>query len=54
MHTRNLLVASLSLLATAAVAQTQYAWSAPTTPTAKGCTVLPLTRKPAHSATKRW
>ena len=36
MHTRNLLVASLSLLATAAVAQTQYAWSAPTTPNGEG------------------
>lgn len=54
MHTRNLLVASLSLLATAAVAQTQYAWVGTYNPTAKGCTVLSLTRKPARSATKRW
>ena len=41
MHTRTLLVASLSMLATAAVAQTQYAGWVPIIRTAKGCTALP-------------
>ncbi len=36
MHTRNLLVASLSLLATAAVAQTQYAWVGTYNPNGEG------------------
>lgn len=48
MHTRTLLVASLSMFATAAVAQTQYAWWVPIIQTVKGCTVLLLTRKPVH------
>lgn len=54
MHTRNLLVASLSLLATAAVAQTQYAWVGTYNPNGEGLYRLPLTRKLARSATKRW
>ena len=36
MHTRNLLVASLSLLATAAVAQPQYAWVGTYNPNGEG------------------
>jgi 6-phosphogluconolactonase (cycloisomerase 2 family) len=36
MHTRNLLVASLSLLATAAIAQTQYAWVGTYNPNGEG------------------
>lgn len=48
MHTRTLLVASLSMFATVAVAQTQYARWVPIIQTVKGCTVLLLTRKPAH------
>ncbi|MWL73839.1 beta-propeller fold lactonase family protein, partial [Escherichia coli] len=36
MHTRNLLVASLSLLATTAVAQTQYAWVGTYNPNGEG------------------
>lgn len=45
MHTRTLLVASLSLLATSAIAQTQYARWAPIIRTVKGCTALPSIRK---------
>ncbi|MGU0057724.1 hypothetical protein ACVXG7_31635 [Enterobacter hormaechei] len=49
MHPRTLLVASLSMLATAAVAQTQYAWVGTCIiRTAKGCTALPSTRKPVR------
>jgi hypothetical protein len=36
MHTRNLLVASLSLLATSAIAQTQYAWVGTYNPNGEG------------------
>ena len=36
MHTRTLLVASLSMLATAAVAQTQYAWVGTYNPNGEG------------------
>lgn len=54
MHTRNLLVASLSLLATAAVAQTQYAWVGTYNPNGEGLYRFTLTRNPARSATKRW
>ncbi len=36
MHTRNLLVASLSLLATTAIAQTQYAWVGTYNPNGEG------------------
>jgi 6-phosphogluconolactonase (cycloisomerase 2 family) len=54
MPARHLLVASLSLLAAAAAAQTHYAWSAPTTRMAKVCTALPSTAKPARCAIRRW
>ena len=36
MHTRTLLVASLSLLATSAIAQTQYAWVGAYNPNGEG------------------
>ncbi len=36
MHTRTLLVASLSLLATSAIAQTQYAWVGTYNPNGEG------------------
>ena len=54
MHTRTLLVASLSMFATAAIAQTQYAWVGTYNPNGEGLYRLPLTRKAARWRIKRW
>lgn len=54
MHTRNLLVASLSLLATAAVAQTQYAWVGTYNPNGEGLYRFTLDPQSGALGNKRW
>lgn len=51
---RHLLVASLSLLAATASAQTHYAWVGTYNPNGEGLYRLPSTVKPARCAIRPW
>jgi hypothetical protein len=51
---RHLLVASLSLLAAAAAAQTHYAWVGTYNPNGEGLYRFTVDAKPARCAIRRW